>query len=285
MRRGVGGHKQVLDKINMPAQELVSQVLTRHYKATSCQAYMATWQAEDEPTDDTSVTLTLVGEPEVVELRSAVEPQLVIMVFTIAAAKHPEKHGLLISGNLHIRTPSNMKSPTIAARKVITKAALQALEQRASTASSGASQPTAPVIVLTGDVNLDKSASDTIVQNEAGEPSVETQWQVLTSNAALSGDVLFIKGAFGEALDVSVGASYDDRGIRKDSHDFFGVALSIPMSDKNPRGQKRPDVIGARLLTEIVLFRVASSWRSVEQVKLHPVFLPVESGAYCAGSL
>ena len=63
----VGGHKQGLEKSIVRAQDLVSQVLTRHYKATSCQAYMTTWQAEDEPTDDTSVTLTLVGEPEVVE--------------------------------------------------------------------------------------------------------------------------------------------------------------------------------------------------------------------------
>ena len=88
-------------------------------------------------------------------------------------------------------------------------------------------------------MNPDKLASDTIVQKEAGDPSVETQWQVMTSNAALFGDVLFFKGAFGDAFDVSVGASYEDRGIRKDQHDFFGVALSIPMSDKNPRGQKR----------------------------------------------
>ena len=69
-----------------------------------------------------------------------------------------------------------------------------------------------------------------------------TQWQVKTSNAALSGDVLFIKGAVGDAIDVSVGASYKDRGIRKDQHDFFGVAFSIPMCDKNPRGQKRQPV-------------------------------------------
>ena len=58
-------------------------------------------------------------------------------------------------------------------RKWNTTAALQALD-RASTASSGASQLTAPVIVLTGDVNLDKSASDTIVQKMAGEPIVKT---------------------------------------------------------------------------------------------------------------
>ena len=95
-------------------------------------------------------------------------------------------------------------------------------------------------MVLTGDVNMDKSACDTVVQKIAGDPSAATQWQVLTSIAELSGDVLFIKGALGDSFDVTVGASYPrDRGIRNDCHDFFGVSLSIPMIDKNPRGQKR----------------------------------------------
>ena len=39
----VGGHKQGLPP--MCAQDLVSEVLSPHYKAISCQAYMATWQA------------------------------------------------------------------------------------------------------------------------------------------------------------------------------------------------------------------------------------------------
>jgi hypothetical protein len=236
----VGGHKEGLHKTQ--AEDLVSRVLTPHYKATSCQAYMVTWQAEEEPTDDNSVTLTQVGEPEVVELPYPVQPQLMIMVFTIDSAEHRDKQGLLISGTMHIRTPKDHRT-TIATRKRITKAALQVLEERASllaawqAASSGASQPTAPVIVLTGDVNLDKTASDSIVQQDFGDPTVENQWQVKTSNAALSGDVLFVKGAFAKAFDVTVGASYADPGLRKDCHDFFGVALSIPMSDKN--GKKR----------------------------------------------
>ena len=107
----VVGHKKGLDESKKGAQKLVSQALTWHYKAISCQAYMATWQAEEEPGDRTSVTLTLVGEPEVVELPSmALEPQLVIMVFTIAAAEHRDRHGLLISGQLHIRTPTGESS-------------------------------------------------------------------------------------------------------------------------------------------------------------------------------
>ena len=164
------------------------------------------------------------------------------MVFTIASAEHPDRHGLLISGIMHIRAPTS-NAPTKATRKRIVQAAMAAMEDKARTVSSGASQPAAPVFALTGDVNLNKAESDTIVQLESGEPSLVTQWRVLTSNAAKSGDVLFIKGALGEAFDVTVGESYTDRGIRKDQHDFFGVALSIPMRDKNPRGQKRQQVV------------------------------------------
>ena len=43
-------------------------------------------------------------------------------------------------------------------------------------------------------------------------------------------------------MGISVGASYEDRGVRRNCHDFFGVALSIPMSDKKPRGEKRQKV-------------------------------------------
>ena len=111
----VGAHKEGLEHSNVRPEDLVSQALTRHYKARSCQAYMATWQAEDEPEDENSVTLKLMGDPEVVELGSAVEPQLVISVFSIDAAQHIEKHGLLISGQLHIR--SRNKRKTTAATK------------------------------------------------------------------------------------------------------------------------------------------------------------------------
>ena len=188
----VGGHKKGLDESKKRAQNIVSEVLHRHYKAISCQAYMATWHSEAEPTDATSVTLTLVGQPEVVEISASVQPQLVIMVFTIASAENRDKHGLLISGLLHIRT-STGEIISKATRKRIVKAALQAMEHKASTVSSGVSQPAAPVFVLTGDVNLNKTESDTIVQKMSGDPSLGSQWQVLTSNAARSGDLFSSK--------------------------------------------------------------------------------------------
>ena len=110
----VGGHKQGLETSIVRAQDLVSEVLSRHYKATSCQAYMTTWQAITAPEDDAGVTLRLLADPQVVDLHSpALEPQLVVMVFAIASAEHPDKQGLLISGILHIRTPNGNKSPTM----------------------------------------------------------------------------------------------------------------------------------------------------------------------------
>ena len=76
----VGGHKQGLAKSKVTAADLVSDALSRHYKAMAVEAYMVTWQASTEPGDEPSITLTLLGEPEVVEIESSVEPQLVIMV-------------------------------------------------------------------------------------------------------------------------------------------------------------------------------------------------------------
>ena len=77
---------------------------------------MATWQTEPDPNDDTDVRLTLVNQPELVQLSGSMDPQLIIMVFTIDAAKHEDRQGLLISGQLHIREPHN-KGSSIQAKK------------------------------------------------------------------------------------------------------------------------------------------------------------------------
>ena len=98
------------------------------------------------------------------------------------------------------------------------------LEQRAD---SGVVQPT--VCVLTGDVNLSKNVATALVQPDVGEPDLLKHWHTEASNAAKSGDVAFVKGTASKAWDVSIGASYEDRGMRKDSHDFFGMTLNVPL--------------------------------------------------------
>ena len=168
----VGDHKKGLNKSKVTAAELVADALSLHYQSKAAEAYMVMWQPTTEPSDNSSITLTLLGEPEVVDIPSAVEPQLVITVFRILSAKHPEKHGFLINGQLHIRTP-HCKPGKMHPRKWVTTQALRALENRASIVSSGVSQPAAPVLVLTGDVNFPKVTADTVVQKVTGDPTVK----------------------------------------------------------------------------------------------------------------
>ena len=56
-----------------------------------------------------------------------------------------------------------------------------------------------------------------------------TQWHIHAATGGLNGDVAFVRGCDSEAFDVTIGASYKDRGIRNDCHDFFGVNVSLPL--------------------------------------------------------
>ena len=238
----VGNHREGLGAANLSAQTIVSKVFHNVFAATSEQAYMAMWQAQHVKGDPSSVCLTPVGEPTVVQMttgEAVCDAQLVIMTFTVDALVAPDHEGLLISGQLHIRTPHATKAPSMNMRKEIAKEALNALDDTARTVGGGTSQSTAPVLVLTGDPNLDLIHAEATVQLPAGHPSVQRQWQVLASGPARRGDLLFFKGATGAKFDVAIGRSYADRGCRNDDHDFFGVALGIPMSSKPPPGPKR----------------------------------------------
>ena len=103
------------------------------------------------------------------------------------------------------------------------------LEQKAD---SGVVQPT--VCVLTGDVNLSKNVATALVQPDAGEPDLLKHWHTEASNAAKSGDVAFVKGTPSKAWDIPIGASWEDRGMRNDSHDFFAVSLKVPLVQARP---------------------------------------------------
>ena len=95
-------------------------------------------------------------------------------------------------------------------------------------------QPT--VAIFCGDVNLDQDNANACCQPRNGDatPNVLNQWHTQTSSAALSGDVAFVRGCESQAFDVTIGRSYQDRGIRNDSHDFFGVTIAVPLFTMPP---------------------------------------------------
>ena len=150
---------------------------------------------------------------------------------------------MCIRDRLHIRIPTG-KTVTITTKKRIVQEALGILEKASN---SCVLQPT--VAILCGDVSLEQDNADACCQLRKGGamPDVFTQWHTQTCGAALSGDVAFVRGCESQAFDVTIGRSYQDRGMRNDCHDFFGVTIAVPLfripPDKKVRLQDAPEVI------------------------------------------
>ena len=221
----VGKHDEGLEYQNMVPSDIVRDVLPNdRCIAASLRAYMCVWD-QGGSGETGGIAVRLRTEPTCVQLRPdlAVDPRLVIFDFHVTAEKHPGMMGRLVHGMLHIRNTRKhqLRAPT---RQAVTRLALQALEDRAN---SGALQPA--VCILTGDVNLSATHADALVQPEFGEPHLQEHWHTETSNAALSGDVAFIRGTPSEAFEIEIGRSYPNRSIRRDMHDCFGFELRIPL--------------------------------------------------------
>ena len=159
--------------------------------------------------------------------------------------------GLLLVGQLHIRIPTKTKVSTTTKKRIVK----EALEIMDTASNSCVAQPT--VAILCGDVNLMQDDADACCQLRSGGPDLLTQWHTQTSSAALSGDVLFVRGCDSQPFDVTIGQSYKDRGMRRDCHDFFGVTLSVPLCRSSP--EKKPR------LEEALTGRAAEASASVSQ--------------------
>ena len=86
-------------------------------------------------------------------------------------------------------------------------------------------------------------------QGVAGVPSFETDWHTRAAAVGPSGDVMLIHGSDSRVFDIDIGKSYEDRGMRHDSHDAFGVTVQVPLTfgdliarqsaqSSSPRGSK-----------------------------------------------
>ena len=195
----------------------------KEYCAAAIQACVSVWH-EAGAAKPNGVSLQLLEPPTCVALDApALDPQLVIWDFRITSHGHDGKVGRLVQGQLHIRTPASAKRATELTNMRTTRQALTVLEQKAN---SGVVQPT--VCILTGDVNLSKVVATAVVQPDVGEPDLLNHWHTEASNAANSGDVAFVKGTASKAWDVSIGASYEDRGMRRDQHDQVPSSPMLP---------------------------------------------------------
>ena len=216
----VGGHKQGLRAQKIELQDILAPVVGKCSTVVQ-HGYVGCWNfAPNDSAGDASQLAAQILHTQscTVTLPASADILLAINHFKV----QPPGGGAeceLIVGNMHIEC--GKKPPTETTRCRIVSLALRALEDR-----SDASHPV--VMVLCGDCNLAEEAAKRATQKlqpTADAATYLNSWIVQPALGGKSGDVLFYKGAKGTAIEIPVGYSYDDRGVRNDCHDAFGVKL------------------------------------------------------------
>ena len=225
----VGGHKQGLRAQKIELQDILAPVVGKCSTVVQY-GYVGCWNfAPNDSAGDASQLAAQILHTQscTVTIPASAEILLAINHFKV----QPPGGGAeceLIVGNMHIEC--GKKAPNEAAKCRIVSLALRALEDR-----SVASHPV--VMVLCGDCNLAEEAAKRATQKlqpTADAATYLNTWIVQPALGGKSGDVLFYKGAKGTAIDIPVGYSCDDRGVRNDVHDAFGVKLTLRLMPTLP---------------------------------------------------
>ena len=232
----VGGHRQGPTKEGAHLQPLVDDMMAGMQVACE-QNYVNVFHNpnsfEEPPKHRSDVTLIPRQEPEIFAIpHTKVDPQLVIWEYSVRAAgaaaaaefRSPQAaEGTLVVGSLHVRTQTKTKVK-FSERVSITKLAKLSIEHYV--AKKGLRKS---VKILLGDFNLTAEQTNKVCQGVEGVPNYDAQWHCQAANAGLGGDVMLISGSDSEVFDIAIGKSYDDRGMRNDSHDAFGVTVKVPV--------------------------------------------------------
>ena len=143
----------------------------------------------------------------------------------------------LIVGNAHIATSQQPLKPSITSKKYITTEFLNYLSRLEAFTDAEGSPHLSVVRVLLGDMDLTvaqgwESVQDAAVpicglpiQRAGGELA---PWRITTTDAALSGDLMFSSGAAATPKTVPVGTSYGKNAVTKKWHDAVSAELLVP---------------------------------------------------------
>jgi hypothetical protein len=204
-------------------------------------AYMTAWGFKPDATHLGAMNSVTCN------LKSFLEPQLVIQVFTVPTCTSGNLHRgdlskFLIHGNLHIRCPTSTSAVTTMNKTRVLQEAMWQLEKQAELKGSSASQPA--VLVLVGDPNLTKQEVEEAIQMFQTNDGADWQnvWHVHTTSAQLSGDIVLVKGAYAKSFDLPFGRSHRDRGLGliNDQHDAIGIELHFHSLSTPRSGASQP---------------------------------------------
>ena len=211
----VGGHRLGFTAANINVLDMNIFRGTSAFSVSVDSNYLTAWGFNVvAPQRD----VTSMGTSKRFELTSRTgESMLIVHAFQESLAVR------IILGNLHIRIPNAKKVTTPHKQSIVIKA-LRKLESETEIDSSALPV----VLVLVGDCNLSLEAAKKAIQPmQPNEATWRTEWQVHTTTAALSGDLIFTKGAKAESFDLPFGPSHRDWGVRKDSHDAIAIELKV----------------------------------------------------------
>ena len=245
---GLGGHRQGLSAANISALDMKIFQGTEEYQGSPSVSinsnYLTSWGFD---ADTTQFGIKATRPSKTYWLSSDIcEPELVVHSFENGVGV------ILILGNLHVRTPHEVNVSTKLKQRILTEA-LETLESEVPFDST--TQPV--VLVLVGDCNLSiepaEDATLPLQPHETGnESNWRTVWQVHTTTAALSGDLIFVKGANAMSFDLPFGSSerkamelafgrtmHRDRGVWNDCHDAIGIELRVKAEAEPEPASKR----------------------------------------------
>ena len=98
--------------------------------------------------------------------------------------------------------------------------------------------PGIPVVrIMVGDDNLISNEARWVLQD--GIPDAHPLWTVYPAPADRQGDHVAVTGAAARFQSIAVGASFQDRGMRPDSHDAVAVVITLPGASQPPETKKR----------------------------------------------
>ena len=234
----LGGHREGMADADVDFQNIVSNALTDAQSATHG-AYAVVYPSSAQLIDtDTFVPPGNCNS----------EMRWTIFEMSIRGdSQLAEVPVCLIVGNFHIRTPSARRAPTKDQRRSWTQSCLNHL--------AGLGQmygdQTAVVRILCGDVNMNHLEASAATQGcrrpcsgLVSQPGRLLCWDCLATEEKLSGDLLFVSGAFAEPYTIPVGTSYPDKGMRNDSHDAVAIRVHFPQSSV-PHMASRPAAFSA----------------------------------------
>ena len=214
----VGGHRQGL---STAALGEVSALASGAFRGKMARNYLTAALAPGVSLESTT-RATPPGH-------DSLAPQLVIDTICVESSG---RLAYLLAGNLHIRTPSGRKAPSVSTKQRIVAGALAILSGQAdSMIAVDGHKHVAQVLV--GDCNLTEGPAQVAVA-KVQEPDTDAPWsrfwQIHPSRAGLGGDLMFIRGARAVPFGICVGASHGHNTVRNDCHDAVGAALRIPLS-------------------------------------------------------